>query len=331
MKSAPWKAAHQSRQAALRVPKGRSIMSFYRQSSIEKNLKLRARTVQAVRDFFIGKDYLEIETPCRIPAPAPEEHIDAQISGSWYLQTSPELCMKRLLAAGYHRMFQICKCFRQHERGSKHLPELTMLEWYTSGTDYFDMMAQTEDLLGYVAENINSGNHLVYQGNKIDLKKPWPKISVAEAFEKFTSTTLERALSEDLFDELIASEIEPNLGQKKPVFLYDYPSSFAPLAMAKPGNPSLAQRFELYITGLELCNAFAELNDSEEQRKKFEIEQNKRHSSGKRVYPMPEKFLESLKFMPATSGNALGIDRLVMLFADTTKIDDVVAFTPEEL
>jgi len=306
-------------------------MPFYRQSSIEKNLKLRARTVQAVRDFFIEKDYLEIETPCRIPAPAPEEHIDAQISGDWFLQTSPELCMKRLLAAGYHRMFQICKCFRQNERGSKHLPELTMLEWYTSGTDYFDMMAQTEDLLCHIAENINSGNYLVYQSNKIDLKKPWPKISVAEAFEKFTSTTLERALSKDLFDELITSEIEPNLGRKRPVFLYDYPASFAPLAMAKPENPSLAQRFELYIAGLELCNAFKELNDSEEQRKKFKIEQKKRQILGKRVYPMPEKFLESLESMPGASGNALGIDRLVMLFADTTKIDDVVAFTPEEL
>jgi len=306
-------------------------MPFYRQSAINRNLKIRARTVQAVRDFFIGKDYLEIETPCRIPAPAPEEHIDAEISGDWFLQASPELCMKRLLAAGYPRIFQICKCFRQNERGSKHLPELTMIEWYTSETDYFDMMAQTEDLVCSVAENIDSGNHLVYQGNKIDLKKPWPKISVAKAFEKFTSTTLERALSEDLFDELIASEIEPNLGQKRPVFLYDYPVSFASLAMAKPGNPSLAQRFELYIAGLELCNAFTELNDSEEQRKKFEIEQNKRHSLEKRAYPMPEKFLESLKFMPAASGNALGIDRLVMLFADTAKIDDIVAFTPEEL
>jgi lysyl-tRNA synthetase class 2 len=306
-------------------------MPFYRQSAINRNLKIRALTVQAVRAFFFEKDYLEIETPCRIPAPAPEEHIDAQISGSWYLQTSPELCMKRLLAAGYPRMFQICKCFRQNERGSKHLPELTMLEWYTSETDYFDMMGQTEDLFVYVAENINSGNYLVYQGNKIELKKPWPRISVAKAFEKFTSTTLEKALSKDLFEELMTSEIEPNLGRKRPVFLYDYPASFAPLAMAKPDNPSLAQRFELYIAGLELCNAFTELNDSEEQRKKFEIEQNKRTSLGKRVYPMAEKFLESLEFMPAASGNALGIDRLVMLFADTTKIDDVVAFTPEEL
>jgi len=306
-------------------------MPFYRQSAINRNLKIRARTVQAVRAFFIEKGYLEIETPCRIPAPAPEEHIDAQISGNWYLQTSPELCMKRILAAGYPLIFQICKCFRRNERGSKHLPELTMLEWYTSGTDYFDMMAQTENLVRFVAENINSGKHLVYQGNKIDLKKPWPKISVSEAFKKFTSTILEKALSEDLFDELMTSEIEPNLGQKRPVFLYDYPASFAPLAMVKPDNPTLAQRFELYISGLELCNAFTELNDSEEQRKNFEIEENKRHALGKRVYPMPEKFLESLKSMSDASGNALGIDRLVMLFADTTKIDDVVAFTPEEL
>jgi len=306
-------------------------MSFYRQSAINRNLKIRARTVQAVRDFFIGKDYLEIETPCRIPAPAPEEHIDAEISGNWYLQASPELCMKRLLAAGYPRIFQICKCFRQNERGRKHLPELTMLEWYTSGTDYFDMMDQTEHLIGYVAENINSGNHLVYQGNKIDLKEPWLKISLAEAFEKFTTTTLERALSEDLFDELMTSEIEPKLGRKKPVFLYDYPASLASLSMIKSDNPSIAQRFELYIAGIELCNAYTELTDPDEQRKRFEIEQKKRHALGKRDYPMPENFLESLKFMPGASGNALGIDRLVMLFADTIKIDDVVAFTPEEL
>jgi len=307
------------------------MIPLYRQSTIIRNLKIRARTVQAVRAFFIEKDYLEIDTPYRIPAPAPEEHIDAQTSGSWYLQTSPELCMKRLLAAGYPRIFQICKCFRQNEKGSKHLPELTMLEWYTLETDYFDMMAQTEDLIGDVVENINSNRYLVYQGNKIDLKKPWPKISVEEAFDKFTSTTLENALSKDLFDELLTAEIEPNLGLKTPTFLYDYPASFAPLAMIKPGNPSFAQRFELYIAGLELCNAYTELTDPDEQRERFEIEQKKRHFLGKRIYPVPETFLESLESIPGASGNALGIDRLIMLLADTANIDDVVAFTPEEL
>lgn len=306
-------------------------MTFYRHPAIKKNLNIRARTVQAVRAFFIEKDYLEIDTPCRIPAPAPEEHIDAQTSGSWYLQTSPELCMKRLLAAGYPRIFQICKCFRQNERGSKHLPELTMLEWYTLETDYFDMMAQTEDLIGDVVENINSNRYLVYQGNKIELKKPWPKISVEEAFDEYTSTTLENALCKDLFDEILTAEIEPNLGRKAPVFLYDYPASFAPLAIKKPENPSFTQRFELYIAGLELCNGYSELTDPKEQRERFEIEQKKRHSLGKRNYPMPERFLEALEFMSAASGNALGIDRLVMLLADTANIDDVVAFTPEEL
>ncbi len=340
LKSAPWrcflsrlsfKAQTKAWKAAPQNPKGRSIMPFSRQIAINRNLKIRARTVQAVRVFFIKKGYIEIETPCRIPAPAPEEHIDAQTSGSWYLQTSPELCMKRLLAAGYPRIFQICKCFRQNERGSKHLPELTMLEWYTLETDYFDMMAQTEDLIGDVVENINSNRYLVHQGNKINLKKPWSRISVAEAFEKYTSTTLENALSKDLFDELLTAEIEPNLGLKTPVFLYDYPASFAPLAMTKPGNPCLAQRFELYIAGLELCNAYTELTDPDEQRERFEIEQKKRHSLGKRIYPMPETFLESLEFIPGASGNALGIDRLIMLLADTANIDDVVAFTPEEL
>ena len=306
-------------------------MPFYRQPAIKRNLKIRARTVQAVRAFFIEQDYLEIETPCRIPAPAPEEHIEAQTSGSWYLQTSPELCMKRLLATGYPRIFQICKCFRQNERGSKHLPELTMLEWYTLENDYFDMMAQTEDMIGDVVENINSNRYLVYQGNKIDLKKPWPKISIAKAFDQFASTTLENALSKDLFDEILTAEIEPNLGLTTPVFLYDYPVSFAPLAITKPDKPSFAQRFELYIAGLELCNGYSELTDPKEQRERFEIEQKKRHSLGKRVYPLPESFLESLEFIPDAAGNALGIDRLVMLLADTAKIDDVVAFTPEEL
>ncbi len=323
--------AHQSRQAAHQVPKGRSIMPFHRQSSIKKNLKLRARVLQTARAFFIKKDFLEVETPCRIPAPAPEIYVDAEISGNWFLQTSPELCMKRLLAAGYPRIFQICKCFRKNERGNRHLPELTMLEWYVSETDYSDMMDQTEDLVSFVAENIGCRNPLVFQEDKIDLKKPFIRMSVADAFNKFASIPLEKALMQNLFDELMAFEIEPNLGRKKAAFLYDYPASFASLACLKTDNPSLAQRFELYIAGLELCNGFTELTDHDEQRKRFEKEQNIRRKSGKTIYPMPDNFLESLKFMPAASGNALGIDRLVMLFADTTKIDDVVAFTPEEL
>ena len=306
-------------------------MKNHRQSSIKKNLWLRAQIIQAVRQFFIDNDYLEIETPCRVPAPAPEAHIDAEVSGNWFLHTSPELCMKRLLAAGYQRIFQICRCFRQKERGIKHLPELTMLEWYTVGHNYLDMMNQCEELIRFVARRVGFGDSLVYQGRNIDLKAPWSRMSVADAFDRFAPISMQTALLEGRFDEVMGCDIEPNLGDEKPFFLYDYPAANSSLARLKPDNRSLAERFELYMGGLELCNAFTELTDAVEQRLRFESEQKIRNESGKQVYPLPEKFLESLRLMPEASGVALGIDRLVMLFANTKSIDDVVAFTPEEL
>ncbi len=306
-------------------------MNNYRQTSIKKNLELRALIIQAVRKFFIDNKYLEIETPYRIPAPAPEAHIDAEVSGNWYLHTSPELCMKRLLASGYPRIFQICRCFRQKERGARHLPELTMLEWYTANHNYFEMMDQCEELIIFISHSLGFGDILVYQGNEIDLKAPWLRMSVADAFDRFASVSMKKALREKRFDEVMVRDIEPNLGHNKPLFLFDYPAECSSLARMKPGDRSVAERFELYISSLELCNAFTELTDSIEQRKRFENEQKLRSEFGKTTYPLPEKFLESLKFMPEASGNALGLDRLVMLFADTPVIDDVVAFTPEEL
>jgi lysyl-tRNA synthetase class 2 len=306
-------------------------MKNSRQASIKKNLAIRARVIQAIRRFFIDHDYLEVETPCRIPAPAPEAHIDAEVSGDWYLHTSPELCMKRLLAAGYPRIFQICRCFRTKERGGRHLPEMTLLEWYTAGHGYLDMMDQCEDLVRFAARQTGLGNVIVYQGQNIDLEARWDRMTVAQAFDKFASVSMQTALANNRFDEVTAVEIEPHLGHPKPLFLYDYPASSSALARLKPDDRSVAERFELYICGLELCNAFTELVDPVEQKSRFEHEQTMRRLSGKNVYPMPQKFLDALQYMPEAAGNALGIDRLVMLFADTEKIDDVVAFTPEEL
>ncbi len=306
-------------------------MLNYQQTGRKENLIIRARIIQAIRSFFIDHDYIEIETPIRIPAPAPESHIDAVESGDWFLQTSPELCMKMLLAAGFRRIFQICKCFRQAERGRRHLPEMTMLEWYRINSSYLDLMNECEILIGQVARQINSKNTLTYQGAEIDLAPPWSRISVAEAFKSFTSTSMEAALESDRFDEIMVEAIEPNLGQSHPVFLYDYPASRGALARTKPQDRRYAERFELYIGGLEICNAFGELTDAVEQRQRFESERNRRKDSGKSIYPMPEKFLNALGDMPEAAGNALGIDRLVMLFADTPNIDEVVAFTPEEL
>ena len=144
----------------------------YRQHSIRRNLEIRAAVILTVRKFFERNGYMEVETPIRISAPAPETHIDAQASGSWYLQTSPELYMKRLLSAGYPRIFQICKCFRKNERGRRHLPELTMLEWYTAGHDYTDMMIQCEALITEIAGFVGLDEALPYQGRQIDLSLP---------------------------------------------------------------------------------------------------------------------------------------------------------------
>ena len=302
-----------------------------RQTQLKKNLKLRAKILQAVRSFFIERQYLEIDTPIRIPAPAPEAHIDAIASGDWFLQTSPELCMKQLLAAGFSKVFQICKCFRHNERGHKHLPELTMLEWYRAGGDYNDLMDDCEDLIGHIASRIHGRRQINYQHYSIQLNKPWKRMSVEEAFNQFASMTMDAALVNDCFDEIMVEEIEPNLGRPVPLFLFDYPASLGALARLKPGNRRVAERFELYIAGIELCNGFSELTDPIEQRSRFVAEQRIRRSLNKPLYQMPENFLAALETMPDACGNALGIDRLVMLFADTANIDDVVAFTPEEL
>jgi lysyl-tRNA synthetase class 2 len=196
-------------------------MTGSRQASIHRNLALRARILSAVRRFFEQQEFLEVETPIRIPAPAPEAHIEAQHSGGWYLQTSPELCMKRLLAAGYERIFQICHCFRQKERGRRHLPEMTLLEWYCAGWSYEQMMTHTTQLLRFVAESLQAPNPLAYQGLCIDLGEPWDRITVAQAFDRYAPLSMAEALATGRFDEVMGLDIEPRLGLTRPVYLYD--------------------------------------------------------------------------------------------------------------
>lgn len=306
-------------------------LKLYRQTHIQKNLRLRARIIQAVRSFFLEKGFLEVETPIRIPAPPPEQHIDVVPSENWALQTSPELCMKRLLSSGYSRIFQICRCFRGGERGGRHLPEFTLLEWYCTDIGYHPFMNQCETLIRSVAADSGNADRLNYRGHIVDLSGPWPRITVSEAFRRWDTLSMKHALSQDRFDEIMVNDIEPNLGFEKPVFLCDYPAGRAALAKLSPEDPTVAQRFELYICGLELCNAFMELTDPVEQRQRFESERGLMLKRGKPVFPMPDPFLAALAEMPEAAGNALGLDRLAMLLADTAAIDDVVAFTPEEL
>ncbi len=294
-------------------------------------LQLRAKVLQALRLFFISHGYLEVETPFLIPAPAPEAHIDAVRAGDAFLHTSPELCMKRLLCAGYPKIFQICACFRNNERGNLHLPQFTLLEWYRLGANYFELMKECEDMVNFVSNHLGMGSKIKCQSLELDLKAPWQRISVQEAFARHASLSMEEALKRESFDRVMVEEIEPKLGSPKPTFLYDYPASHAALARLNKKEPGFAERFELYAAGLELANAFSELTDAEEQKKRFEKEREKRRREGKDVYPMPERFLKALSHMPEAAGIAFGVDRLVMLFADTPCIDKVVAFSPEEL
>jgi lysyl-tRNA synthetase class 2 len=239
--------------------------------------------------------------------------------------------MKRLLASGYEKIFQICRCWRSKERGRQHIPEFTLLEWYRTGCDYLGLMEECEEMIQTVAGSMPMGRKVAFRGKEIDLSAPWERISVEEAFQSYAPLSMKEALNQDLFDEIMVKDIEPNLGVRGPTFIYDYPAERKALARLKPGKPDFAERFELYMGGLEIANAFSELTDTNEQRERFRRENEYRRSMDKPAFPLPEKFLLALETMPPSAGIALGIDRLVMVLLDASSIDEVVAFTPEDL
>ncbi len=311
--------------------RNRALEQIGRLASRKSALRLRARMIQAIRRYFVSQGYLEVETPILIPAPAPELNIDAVEAGEGYLHTSPEICMKRLLAAGYDQVFQICRCFRQAERGHLHLPEFTLLEWYHARMEYRGLMDECGSMIRRVGRDLGFPDTIAYQGRTISLSGPWQRLTVSEAFKNYAPMGLQESMDKGCFDATMVEAIEPRLGTPTPTFLYDYPASLGALARLKAEDKRFAERFELYIGGVELANAFSELRDAREQRQRFEGEVKRREALGKGVYPMPEPFLEALAHMPDAAGIALGIDRLAMIFGDRTSIDDVVAFTPEEL
>ncbi|MBW1924910.1 MAG: EF-P lysine aminoacylase GenX [Deltaproteobacteria bacterium] len=294
-------------------------------------LLLRARLIQALRSFFEERGYLEVETPHLVREVAPEAHIEPVAADGGLLHTSPELCMKRLLAAGYSRIFQVARCFRKGERGSLHLQEFTLLEWYRAEADYRDMMEECELLMRFVCRRLGLGEQFRYRDRPVDLRGPWERISVSEAFERWAEVSAQEAVERGLFDDFMVDRIEPRLKGESPVFLYDYPAPLAALARLKPGASHLAERFELYVGGVELANAFSELKDPAEQERRFRKERRARETAGRMDYGLPRKFLRALDAMPDAAGIALGVDRLAMILADRGCIDDVVTFTPDDL
>ena len=270
-------------------------------------LSERARVLRAIRAFFDARGFTEVETPVRIPAPAPEPHIDCPPSGNWFLRASPELQMKKLLAAGMERIYQIGPCFRAGEKGRRHSPEFTMLEWYRANADYSDIARDAEELLAEVLKR----DHADVQ-----------RITVREAYLRWAGWDPVETWDQDRFDFDMATKIEPNL-PKEPLFLTDYPAPAASLARLKSDDPRVAERWELYVDGIELANAFTELIDPVEQRRRFELAREERRALGEADYPLDEEFLDALARMPPSGGVALGVDRLVMLACGASSIADV--------
>jgi lysyl-tRNA synthetase class 2 len=303
-----------------------------------KRLRERARILAGLRRFFDARGFLEVQTPAVVPSPGLDLHLDAfalsarGADAPRWLATSPEYQMKRLLADGWERIYQIGPAFRRGELGARHNPEFTILEFYRANAAMEDVMHDTEQLVSAV-----TGGRVGLQGRTIDVEPPLERIGVCDAFERFAGwaaaeTLRAAAEDEDSFHRTLVEKVEPALERlDRGVFLVDYPATQASLARRSPRDPLLAERFELYVAGVELCNGFGELVDPVEQRARLERDRLERSSRGMPVYPIDEKFLQALARMPPSGGNALGVDRLVALACGTTDIRDVVSFVDDEL
>jgi lysyl-tRNA synthetase class 2 len=300
-----------------------------RLARLETNLKRRALILEFIRDFFNEQGFLEVETPIRAPSITPEPFIVPFQSEDWFLAASPELHMKRLLAAGYAKLFQFSRCFRKGERGRWHNPEFTMLEWYRQGADYRKIIEDTEKLVATVAHKLGHKNTIKYRGQEINISPPWPRITVRDAYLKSAGWDPVAENDPERFDMDFVEKVAPSFAPDHPTVLIDYPAAQASLARLKPDNPMVAERAEVFIGGLELANAYSELADAKEQARRFReaIEQIQKERG--QTMPLPEKFLHAMERLPECGGIALGIDRLVMLFCDADSIDDVMAFTED--
>jgi lysyl-tRNA synthetase class 2 len=326
-------------------------------------LAARSRIVAALRRWFGNEGFVETECGILQVSPGNETHLHGfatellEADGTarrLYLHTSPEFACKKLLAAGETRIFEFARVFRNRERSALHHPEFTLLEWYRAGESYERLMQDCGELLRVAAEAAATRTFR-FRGRQADPLEPPERLSVAEAFGAFAGIDLlatlpgpERAPERaallgaardlgmraaeddtwsDLFSRILAEKIEPNLGQGRATILYDYPASEAALARRKPSDARLAERFELYVCGVELANAFGELTDPDEQRRRFEADMDEKARIYGERYPLDEDFLAALGEMPEASGIALGLDRLVMLATGAGRIEQVL-WTP---
>ncbi|HTO82463.1 MAG TPA: EF-P lysine aminoacylase EpmA [Methylomirabilota bacterium] len=323
-------------------------------------LLARNRMTAAIRAFFAGRGFIEVETPALQVSPGMEPHLhafatdleaeDGRRRRRLYLHTSPEFACKKLLAAGEPRLFTLARVWRNRERSARHAPEFTLLEWYRSPGDYRELIEDCRQLLREVAQAL--GIKAYRQGDQAcDPFADWEDVTVVDACGSFAGIDLLASLDDpvnpdrerlakaatsagvrvaaddswsDIFTKIMVTFVEPQLGRAVPTVLRDYPVPEAALARRKPGEPRLAERFELYVAGLELANAFGELTDAVEQRARFEADQDlKQRLYGER-YPIDEQLLQALPLIQSAAGIALGVDRLAMLATGASSIDDVL-------
>ena len=294
---------------------------------LKPNLQRRALICEFTRAFFKEKGFLEVETPIRVPVIAPELHIMPFESETWFLSTSPELYLKRMLAAGYDRLFQISHCFRRDERGRWHNPEFTMLEWYRTGADYRQMIQDVEQLVVTLASKLGFNTIVKYRGQDIDISLPWPRVTVRDAFLHAADWDPIAEPDSLRFDTDLITKVFPSFIPSRPTVLVDYPAAMASLARLKSDEARVAERAEVFVGGLELANAYSELRDAQEQERRFQEAIEQIHKEQGQHIAMPRQFLEAVAHLPECGGVALGIDRLVMLLCDADAIDEVIAFT----
>ena len=326
-----------------------------------RNLEARSRILAAVRGFFVGRGFTEVETPALQVSPGLEPHLTAfrteikapgQTSGrGLYLHTSPEFAMKKLLAAGMENIFQVARVFRNAERSATHHPEFTMLEWYRAKAGYESLMDDCDALLRLSALAAPT-KEFIWHGQRCAASEPAERLTVAAAFQRHAGIdvlatapdprrpSLERLAQaakplgvipragdhwDDLFFRIFLDHIEPKLGIGRPTILYEYPVSMAALSRPKAADPRVCERFELYVAGLELANAFGELTDPAEQRRRFTADMDLKERLYGERYPIDEDFMAALAHgLPVSAGIALGIDRLVMLATGAERIEDVL-------
>lgn len=290
------------------------------------NLRKRAKVVKSLRRFFWERGFVEVETPIVTNEPAPEVHIEPVACEMGWLITSPELHMKRLIASGMDKIFQITRVFRKNERGKRHLPEFTILEWYRVEENYEALMDDCCDLICFVASEVGLPSPFLYGNIELTYHNGIVRMTVEEAFVRWAGWSPITCQDAERFYVDLVEKVEPHLGVPTPLVLKDYPTSESALARLKDMDSRVCERFELYWAGIELANGFSELTDPDEQRLRFNKVLSLRQHYALPPLPMPEAFLTALSGFPSCAGIALGVDRLVMILTGAIAIDDVVAF-----